>query len=1787
MGRAAAGTTATASGPVVEWATNTDWLNIDPSGPVGTFTNSATIADGLSNPEGTGALGAYVFGGASIDVFVNDGMIAAVESGQPVIGNTTTSFATATGLWVDGDVPSVVNNGTLAAVAWGFEHDDDEAVASADAIGAYLDPDGLVIDFTNNDEVHAEATARATSDDDWAAAGADAVGVYVDFEDRDGAVESTVNNAAQLTATASATAIGKFADSTYAAAASATVDGVFQEATNVDSAWLTVGNTGDITVSGESSATAHEGFIGAVTYADGIDQEVEVDEFAGLSAVAEASNTGMMTVAGSATASGGTFVSVRAEAEAGGIEQDVEYGGVLSAKAANLGSMSVEASATAEAFVATLDVDYEPAMWADAAAAGIDQDVDGSWEYRATSASAVADNQGALSVSATSSASGTYVGGGADEYSGAAAEAAGIAQTVSNAQSLVATATNTSALDVVADASASFDVGTYAGVTASAAGVSQSVDDEDWGDGTAQLSFANSGSVSVVAGSSASFEQGGITGSTAFATGSVQSVYDVAAATLTFENGAGSSLSVVAGAQAESTYAQAGAFAVGAGQSAYVDSDDGTAVLTATNLGTVAVAANVRADGTYAVATGGAHGILQEGYGSSTTLQVTNSGALTVAANVVADGADPDAEVGIAVAQATYVGGVLQSAEGASASAVASNTSSIQVTAQAQAVAATYAAAGAAAVGVAQDVYGGTASVAFTNTGTLVVDTSVEASNSDLIDGGALGIAFAVGVAQNARGDGDASSATATVDNQNTIAVTAEAVAAGATYAVAEAMGGGVSQSAYAANASAVVLNSGAVTVNGIADAQAESLAVGFVSAIGIDQDVEGASGDSGSAQATVTNSSDLNVLAQANAAAATYAFAVGAGGGVAQDAYGDLASATFSNTGTVVVTSAVGAESDEYALALGQAAGITQYVSGGFSDGAQTSATATADNDGAVSAGAQVAAGGLNGAQSTYAMAFAGARGIDQMAQNAGILATSLSNSSSIVADADASATGDIAVASANAVGYSAEMGGNDGTGTATFLNESTGAIWGIASAVTTGGTVSDASALAAGVSIGTYGTTNLQLDAVNDGLVAANALATSTGGSTLGRAEAIATGVRIDAWDGQLAGTFTNSATGVIAANAVAAGVEGSAEAVGIASRSFASSLYITNRGLVSAYAEGPTAMATGILIDTSTSTATDLPLMPVPAPVATIENHGDIWAGISTDGGQTVLRGNAIMTENAPNPVTILLENDDPANIFGNIDIGPDDQIIVQNGHTKFDGIINPDLVLEGNLTIRSDGKLSLLNDNPGEGPSKVYVNGFDMGKRGTLQLHLTQDNTPGTYPTITTNVANLRGKLAAHYQMGVLYGDTTIYDNVISAGTRNGQFEKVVDNSILLKTIAIYDNDQNVDLKLKRVAFNDVSGLTKNQKSAASGIEKVYGDLPNSGPFSNIVKDLFSLSGAEYAAAMDQLAGAEYAQLMQSVLRSNGQLNGTITDRMDCAIEPNPLAEGADARKGCFDPNKIEFWARVGGGWNTSDGDVEAPGYDEQQTAIYVGGDYAINTNVYVGLAGGYFNSSMDFDDWGGRNGASINYDGGQVALYGGYDDGTWYGRNILSYGFYSGTSQRDFGITSTPRALKGEFDTNVVSYYGEAGRRFQLMENVGATPFLGLGLASAGIGDFTEKDPNGTGAALRIRGSDASSVATTLGFRVNGYWGGFRPEVTLAWQHEFADARQTVDMAYAGAPKGANFSVISSDPGSDALLLGAGISYAVSRSSVLTVRYDGSFWSGYNSQELMARFTSKF
>ena len=87
-----------------------------------------------------------------------------------------------------------------------------------------------------------------------------------------------------------------------------------------------------------------------------------------------------------------------------------------------------------------------------------------------------------------------------------------------------------------------------------------------------------------------------------------------------------------------------------------------------------------------------------------------------------------------------------------------------------------------------------------------------------------------------------------------------------------------------------------------------------------------------------------------------------------------------------------------------------------------------------------------------------------------------------------------------------------------------------------------------------------------------------------------------------------------------------------------------------------------------------------------------------------------------------------------------------------------------------------------------------------------------------------------------------------------------------------------------------------------------------------------------------------------------------------------------------------------------------------------------------------------------------------------------------------------------------------------------------------TPFVGITVASAELGSFTERDPKHTGIALRVSSNDENSVASVLGLRLSGSWGAFMSQLAMGWEHEFEDTFQTVNATFASAPSGSNFRV---------------------------------------------------
>src|SRR5262245_48901206 len=194
--------------------------------------------------------------------------------------------------------------------------------------------------------------------------------------------------------------------------------------------------------------------------------------------------------------------------------------------------------------------------------------------------------------------------------------------------------------------------------------------------------------------------------------------------------------------------------------------------------------------------------------------------------------------------------------------------------------------------------------------------------------------------------------------------------------------------------------------------------------------------------------------------------------------------------------------------------------------------------------------------------------------------------------------------------------------------------------------------------------------------------------------------------------------------------------------------------------------------------------------------------------------------------------------------------DDSILVEDGVTVFDGVVNPDEALDGDLELDETGKLIMVQ-NPVDGASAAYVDHFEHELGGNLVYELTPSTAAGDYPTIVADTANIAGTFTALYQPGI-YDDHFVYENIIDANALTGGYdeERTVDNSLLLVTTAVNDDADNIDLVVDRTAFDDEAfDLKKNQHAVAGSLEKVYDKIDGgSENFQNLVGSLFTIDNA---------------------------------------------------------------------------------------------------------------------------------------------------------------------------------------------------------------------------------------------------------------------------------------------------------------------------------------------------
>jgi uncharacterized protein with beta-barrel porin domain len=1702
----------------------------------------------------------------------------------------------------------VVNSGLIEgfakAQAGGVTHLSSASSAHARASAAGVLQDAVrnansFLTVTNSGQILATAYALAVASSSGRAhATARAVGV------EQVANSSTVQSVATVTNSANGLiqALAVVHATASSVHASADAVGVAQGLFNTPLARAIVSNTSaNAKIIAQATAIDHGD---PIANAGGVGQE-EVNVEVGFETV---TNHGLIKA--TAIAIGSDFSAVNAHASAYGVKQLGEGLGVFTALVTNSPTGVIAGSAYAKA------VAFSSAH-AGATSFGVRQSA-----FGVEVASFNVVNSGAIVGAAAAFANAT---GSATAY----ANAHGVFQKAEDVTTVIGAVTNTGLIQAFAKASAKASA-SDAQAFAQAFGVDQFAESFT----AAEFTVANAGDITAQATAYANSLHD-FAGATAFAAGVFQEgAFSSGALKATVTNAATGVISGVAKATAVGD-ASARAYGVGVSQFAFFGGN--SVNFTVANSGTISGQAAALAIGdAFAQAT--AFGVRQhgteDGAGSFTAL-VTNSssGVISGFANAVAKSGATASASAVGVGQTEFgfnsvsvtvknagkidaLAVAFASSKGGSAFADASaygvfqgnvvgfggagaitasvtNSGDIGALAKASAVAASSATAYARAVGVSQHAIAfGSANLSVTNSANIVAEATAHAIAAT---GFASANAHALGVAQIGI---DIGSMVAVVNNAagGSIAGFAKAKASGvsATSASARASAIGVEQDVRGFGlATFTVNNSGLIQALATANAHASTEAEARATAIGVFQ----AGVDVGAITATVTNSPGGSILAgaKATAVAGSSAVARAFANGVAQIAE-DVGAANFTvtNGGGIRAKATATANAHSFASASAVAVGIEQaFIGVGLPK-------ATVDNSGSINVKANALAVG-----GTDASAFADARGIAVSAIDVPFLTVNITNSGNIHAVAHATASKATATnyAQATAVGIFAA---STEVITGTIANHG----------------IIHASAYAAGTSgfahaVGIWDPSRFNnTHIINTGLISAYAQAT-------GGAVAHATGILISGPEELLAAATPN-----------APAVPVTPDPNGTTFKTL-----ITNDGgtiWAGQSQDGGATIQRGNAINTAGIKS--LGITPAPNPVV-IQLEGTTQPGhifgdiiIQAHDEIDVLNGKTFFDGiiNNPNKAADYNSLSTGYPFVGTVNIQPGGELVLcQEGWTK--------ACDAGAKAWASAAQGGAAYDpaNGANGPAYVFTNTFTNS--GTLAYQLTPLSAPsnftgvftdpsfktpatfipGNYSQVFATTATLGGTLQIVFLPG-LYNNTTTYSHIIEGKTVSGTFANVVDNSILLTPTPVYHDGSPgfVDLVVTRTPFNAVAGETQNEQRVGGGIENVFNQLPigvdvfkGTNKFDQLVATLFTIDNAHtFGQALDQLSGAQFAQELQSVIWSTREINKTIAGRMDCMLDSVAVyganGGGADAQgggadmpvkapprpapvyTGCFVPGHWTVWAQGHGSWNHDDGDSNAPGYKETQYGAYIGADYALTPNWFVGIAGGYFNSDMRFDQFGGINGGSIRYSGGQVAGYGGYDDRSWYGRAIVSAGFYTANSNRFISITGSPVDPTGKPDADVVSFYGEAGYHWYVAPTTTITPLLGLTVAHGWLNSFTEVD-DGTGAGLNIHDSNGTSVATRLGARFSTTaWGVWRPELMVAWQHEFDDTTQTVNASFADAP-GSNFSVLSSNTPRDWAVVEAGVTYFVNPNNKFSILYNGFLNQDYTSNSVVGRWTSKW
>ncbi len=399
----------------------------------------------------------------------------------------------------------------------------------------------------------------------------------------------------------------------------------------------------------------------------------------------------------------------------------------------------------------------------------------------------------------------------------------------------------------------------------------------------------------------------------------------------------------------------------------------------------------------------------------------------------------------------------------------------------------------------------------------------------------------------------------------------------------------------------------------------------------------------------------------------------------------------------------------------------------------------------------------------------------------------------------------------------------------------------------------------------------------------------------------------------------------------------------------------------------------------------------------------------------------------------------------------------------------------------------------------------------------------------------NLAQPAAGLAPNTRLDVVYAATGVTLNVTPLN-----FQALAAN-------------QNLDPNAQAVAAAlDTERPTAGTKLTARS-HMIYDDLYDD-TVGGDDSELSSLDGEGHAA----VAGATLATFADF-----GDAIGTheaMTTLAFANLDSSADAGEASPQAASFDPAAgWTLWEQGFGRWSRTDASLGLPGSHNADTGFSAGFDRAFATDL---LAGGAFGYARTLSNSAGEHATTDTYAG---AAYASWTPANFVVDARLAAGPASTRTTRQVAIMGVPTTVTGGSDGWSGLFAVDLGYRLDA-DGFALRPYAGLTLQTLHQDGFTETSPAG----LTFPSQDFDKVTSALGLRaatqVDAGGMTFRPELRLAWTHDFDASYLTTDSSLLGG----GFRISTADPGRDAAVLGFDLAATLADKFDVFLGYTGEF-----------------